>query len=166
MFKLTDTQRNIVVGLMTVVILGAVNTMIIGKERIIADGTVVLLRLAPRDPRSLMQGDYMALRYALAGEVGRAANTAEISDGHAVIELNDQQVARFIRLYDDEALKPGEHLLQFRKRGETVRLASDAYFFEEDQSETFQSARYGDLRVDDSGHTVLTGLRDDDFERL
>ncbi len=108
----------------------------------------------------------MALRYALAGEVGRAANTAEISDGHAVIELNDQQVARFIRLYDDEALKPGEHLLRFRKRGETVRLASDAYFFEEDQSETFQSARYGDLRVDDSGHIVLTGLRDDDFERL
>jgi uncharacterized membrane-anchored protein len=113
-----------------------------------------------------MQGDFMALRYALAGEVGRAANTAEISDGHAVIELNDQQVARFVRIYDDEALKPGEHLLQFRKRGETVRLASDAYFFEEDQSETFQSARYGELRVDDSGHTVLTGLRDDNFERL
>jgi uncharacterized membrane-anchored protein len=90
----------------------------------------------------------------------------KISDGHVVVELDDRQVARFIRLHDDEALKPGEHLLQFRKRGETVRLASDAYFFEEDQSETFQSARYGELRVDDSGHTVLTGLRDDNFERL
>jgi uncharacterized membrane-anchored protein len=107
MYKLTDTRRNIVVGLMTVVILGAVNTMIVGKERIVANGTVVLLRLAPRDPRSLMQGDYMALRYALAGEVGRAANTVKISDGHAVVDLDDRQVARFIRLHDDEALKPG-----------------------------------------------------------
>lgn len=166
MLKLTDTQRNIVVGLMTVVILGAVNTMIVGKERIVADGTVVLLRLAPRDPRSLMQGDYMALRYSLAGEVARAAKALEINDGHAVVALDDQQVARFIRIRDDENLGADEHLLQFRKRGETVRLASDAFFFEEGQWETYQPARYGELRIDANGNAVLTGLRDDDFTPL
>ena len=166
MHKLTDTQRNIVVGLMTIVILGAVNTLIIGKERIVADGTVVLLRLAPRDPRSLMQGDYMALRYSLAGEVAQAANNREINDGHAVIELDDQQVARFIRVHENEKLGAGEHLLQFRKRGETVRLASDAFFFEEGQWKTYQPARYGELRVDTNGHAVLIGLRDDTFKPL
>jgi uncharacterized membrane-anchored protein len=166
MLKLTDTQRNIVVGLMTVVILGAVNTMIVGKERIVADGTVVLLRLAPRDPRSLMQGDYMALRYSLAGEVARAAKALEINDGHAVVALDDQQVARFIRIHDDDNLGADEHLLQFRKRGETVRLASDAFFFEEGKWETYQPARYGALRIDANGNAVLTGLRDDDFAPL
>jgi uncharacterized membrane-anchored protein len=164
--KLTDRQRNIVVGLMTVVILGAVNTLIIGKERIVTDGTLVLLRLAPRDPRSLMQGDYMALRYSLAGEVARAANALEINDGHAVIGLDDQNVARFVRVHDDEDLGADEHLLQFRKRGETVRLASDAFFFEEGQWKTYQPARYGELRVDTNGHGVLIGLRDDTFKSL
>jgi uncharacterized membrane-anchored protein len=166
MRSLTDTQRNLVVGLMAVVILGAVNTMILGKERIVADGTVVLLPLAPRDPRSLMQGDYMALRYSLAAEVASAADSVGVSDGHAVIALSDQQVARFVRLHDGEDLGQNEHLLQFRKRGETVRLASDAYFFEEGQWETYQPARYGELRVDASGNAVLTGLRDNDLQRL
>jgi uncharacterized membrane-anchored protein len=166
MRSLTDMQRNLVVGLMAVVILGAVNTMILGKERIVADGTVVLLPLAPRDPRSLMQGDYMALRYSLAAEVASAADSVGVSDGHAVIALSDQQVARFVRLHDGEDLGQNEHLLQFRKRGETVRLASDAYFFEEGQWETYQPARYGELRVDASGNAVLTGLRDDDLQPL
>ena len=116
---------------MTVVILGVVNMQILGKERIIADGTVMLLHLAPRDPRSLMQGDYMALRYSMAGRVAPVADDAGISDGHALVQLDDRQVARFVRLYDGEELQADEHLLQFRKRGDTVRLASDAYFFEE-----------------------------------
>ena len=50
--------------------------------------------------------------------------------------------------------------------GETVRLASDAYFFEEGQWKTFESARYGELRVDDDGNAVLTGLRDENFQPL
>jgi uncharacterized membrane-anchored protein len=166
MDKLTDRQRNIVVGLMAVVILGTVNTLILGKERIVTDGRPVLLRLAPQDPRSLMQGDYMALRYSLAGEVARAAKTLEINDGHAVVGLDDQNVARFIRVHGDETLGADEHLLQFRKRGETVRLASDAFFFEEGQWKTYQPARYGELRVDTNGHAVLIGLRDDTFKPL
>jgi len=126
----------------------------------------VLLRLAPRDPRSLMQGDYMALRYGMAAEVARVADDAKISDGHAVVQLDNRQVARFVRLDDGETLRANETLLRFRKRGETVRLASDAYFFEEGQWKTFESARYGELRVDDDGNAVLTGLRDENFQPL
>ncbi|MFX7329222.1 GDYXXLXY domain-containing protein, partial [Acinetobacter baumannii] len=33
------------------------------KEMLLKEGQLVLLPLAPVDPRSLMQGDYMALRY-------------------------------------------------------------------------------------------------------
>ena len=166
MFKLTDTQRNIVLGVMTVVILGVINTQIVGKERILADGNVVLLELAPRDPRSLLQGDYMALRYAMTERVATAAGNAEVTDGNAVIMLDDRQVASFQRLHDGSSLNPGESLLRFRMRGDTVRLASDAYFFEEGQWKTFESARYGELRVDDDGNAVLTGLRDENFQPL
>ena len=46
-----------------VVILAAANWAIASRERLISSGEVVYLELAPVDPRSLMQGDYMSLRY-------------------------------------------------------------------------------------------------------
>ena len=42
-----------------VIILGLVNWSITGKEKHLAEGKIVYLDLAPVDPRSLMQGDYM-----------------------------------------------------------------------------------------------------------
>ena len=44
--------------------------LVVGKERVLARGTPVLLELAPVDPRSLMQGDYMVLDYAVSREAG------------------------------------------------------------------------------------------------
>ena len=38
---------------------------IIKNESILNDGKTVLLELRPVDPRSIMQGDYMALRFSL-----------------------------------------------------------------------------------------------------
>ena len=47
----------------------AVNGSIVAKERIKTHGERIYLELAPVDPRSLMQGDYMALRFALAESI-------------------------------------------------------------------------------------------------
>lgn len=44
---------------------------IIKNESILNDGETVLLELRPVDPRSIMQGDYMALRFSLGDEVRR-----------------------------------------------------------------------------------------------
>ncbi len=44
---------------------------IIKNESVLNDGEIVLLRLRPVDPRSIMQGDYMALRFSLGDEVRR-----------------------------------------------------------------------------------------------
>jgi uncharacterized membrane-anchored protein len=51
------------------IILGLVNWSIAGKEKALTEGKIVYLELAPVDPRSLMQGDYMALHFHLADEV-------------------------------------------------------------------------------------------------
>jgi uncharacterized membrane-anchored protein len=163
---LSQRTRLVVLVVTTVVILALVNTQIAGKERIVRDGATVLLALAPVDPRSLMQGDYMALRYALAGDVAEAADAAGVTDGEIVVEPDESGVARFVALHDGEPLASGQHLLQFRVRGETVRLASDAFFFEEGQGETYARARFGELRVDTVGSAVLIGLRDQDVEPI
>ena len=38
------------------------NGSILSKEDLLKNGKLILLELAPVDPRSLMQGDYMSLR--------------------------------------------------------------------------------------------------------
>jgi uncharacterized membrane-anchored protein len=164
--NLTDRTRLIVMGVMTAVILGFVNVEISSKERIISEGTTILLRIAPRDPRSLLQGDYMALRYSMVGAVASAADTAQVTDGRAIVELGEYDEASFVAIYGGQQLEQGQHLLRFRKRGESVRLASDAYFFEEGQWDVYSGARFGELRVNADGEAVLIGLRNSSGERL
>ncbi|MDE8355606.1 GDYXXLXY domain-containing protein, partial [Klebsiella pneumoniae] len=54
--------RGALIALGLVLALAVVNLAIVSCERLLAEGEVVLLELAPVDPRSLMQGDYMSLR--------------------------------------------------------------------------------------------------------
>ena len=163
---LSEKKRLIIMAVMTVGILVIVNGLVVVKEGIIENGNTMLLRLAPQDPRSLLQGDYMALRYAMVNKVAQAAKTAQITDGRIIVELAQNGEASFVGLYEGQQLTQTQHILRFRKRGDSVRLASDAYFFEEGQWETYASARFGELRVIDDGSAVLTGLRNGDGNRL
>jgi len=145
-------------------ILIVVNAMIFGKEKILSEGETMLLQLAPIDPRSLMQGDYMALRYSLANEIRQKTPEQVSTDGQVVVTLNQQAVAQFVRLHDPSIpLATNERLLRFRQRGNQVRLASNAYFFQEGHGKYYQNARYGELRVNHDGNAVLLGLRDNQY---
>lgn len=157
---MSDRVRKLVAVASTLLILGVANFLILDKERIVRDGTLVLLRLAPVDPRSLLQGDYMALRYAMTDAVGDAARAEGISNGVAVVELDESAQATFVSLYQGQPVQQDQALLRFRRRADSVRIASDAFFFEEGRFETYSDARFGELRVDESGDAVLTGLRD------
>ena len=158
--NMSDKMRLLIAGIMTLVILGTINFEIAGKEQIVRDGTTMLLRLAPRDPRSLLQGDYMALQYAMVNTVAREADLRGVSDGVAVVQLGDLHEASFIAIYDGQPLDPAQHLLRFRKRGGSVRLGSDAWFFEEGSADVYNSAVFGEVRVSKNGVAVLTGLMD------
>lgn len=152
------------------VVLGAVlivpTYMIVAKERVLAEGTTVLLRLAPRDPRSLIQGDYMALNYKLSDSLRQKVHETSIS-GRVVVRLDGHKVARFARIYDGSIpLGQGEHLLCFRKRGSVVRIATDAFFFQEGHADVYTPARYGEIKVGPSGDAVLVGLRDEELNKI
>lgn len=145
---------------------------IAGKEKLLARGDTVYLRLAPVDPRSLMQGDYMALNFAIGTPIRAARQEGpERRDGVAVIRLNANKEASFVRLHGDEPLAPDERLLRFQtveaRWGVTqVQVSTDAYFFQEGQGERFEKARYGEFRVDGSGQALLVGLRGEGMEPL
>lgn len=145
---------------MALLILGVVNYAVWDKEQVLDKGRTVLLELAPRDPRSLMQGDYMVLNYDLAGTL-RSQLKDRSMDGLAVISLNEQGVAQFDRLYQTgSALQANQVLIRFRKRGEVVRIGAESFFFQEGQASIYSPAKYGELKVATSGEVVLVGLRD------
>lgn len=156
--------RQTVLFLAAVVVLAAVNVMIYKKEMTLQNGKVVLLELAPVDPRSLMQGDYMALRYKIAR--GMRGNSLP-RDGALVVGLDENGVATFKRLHvSGVPLAAEEHLLRYRVRANGVRLGAESFFFQEGHADYYSGAKYGELRVADSGDSVLVGLRGQNLERL
>jgi uncharacterized membrane-anchored protein len=157
-------MRNALLWLGLAAVLVVANGAIVGSERILAEGRTVLLELAPRDPRSLLQGDYVALQYRLSQEIS-AAGPASAS-GRAVVILDPDGIARLVRLDDGRPLGPGELYLRYRQRGDGGRVASDAFFFEEGQEAVYAAARFGELRVAADGDTLLVGLRDEDLQPL
>ncbi|MGX6570107.1 GDYXXLXY domain-containing protein [Cupriavidus necator] len=146
---------------------------IAGKERLLARGDTVYLKLAPADPRSLMQGDYMALNFDIGNQI-RTAQTQDDRpprDGVAVIRRDEQGVASFVRVHGGEPLAAGEQLLRYQVArsswgGTRVQVSTDAYFFQEGQGERFAQAQYGEFRVGADGQALLVGLRGKGMERL
>ncbi len=159
-----------VVVLSLLVVLALVNWSIYKKEQHIKNGAVVYLKLAPVDPRSLMQGDYMALRFDMANKIydklpktenyrGWQRN-ADAKDGSVVVSLDKKHVARFKRLYKGEKLKKEELMLHYRVRNGRVKFATNAFFFEEGSADKYENAKYGEFRVNDAGELLLIAMAD------
>jgi uncharacterized membrane-anchored protein len=128
------------------------------KEQVLQGGQLVLLELAPVDPRSLIQGDYMRLNYAINNEL--RGNESWPQDGHVVVKLDENQVAKFVRRDAGESLGPGEHRIRYRRRSRGFRIGTDAFYFQEGHASRYESAKYGEVRLAGSGESVLVGLRD------
>ncbi len=96
-------MKTLVFWLATLVVFGVVNGMIAKKEAAIRNGVAICLPLEPRDPRSLMQGDYMDLRYDLNGGVPNQRR------GQIVVQLSPTHVAKVVRVDDGGPLKQGGH---------------------------------------------------------
>lgn len=138
-----------------------VNAFIVQKERLLRSGTPVLLALAPVDPRSLIQGDYMTLRYQVSA-AAEDANPDPPRDGKLVIRLDEHGVASFVRFHGGEPPGEGERLLRYRlRRWRNLRLGAEAFFFQEGQADTYAAARFGEIRLAPDGDCVLVGLRDE-----
>jgi len=169
-------MANKIVLLATIFILGIVNWSIIGKETHLAEGRIVYLELAPVDPRSLMQGDYMALRYKVANAVHQALPKADeyhgwrqavdASDGYVVVRMDARQVGAFKELDSGRPLSEDELRLRFRVRSGEVKFATNAFFFQEGHAPYYATAKYGQFRVDDKGELLLVAMYDNNLNRL
>jgi uncharacterized membrane-anchored protein len=154
---MTATRLLIAIG--AALVLGAVNLAILDKESVKRNGRAVYVELGPRDPRSLMQGDYMALNFPLAQQIRSTWGASPPREGErrlAPIVLDERQVARLARQGEQPTLD-----MRYRVRNNQVWLGTNAFFFEEGSDQRYAVARFGEFRVDpSSGEAVLVGLRD------
>jgi uncharacterized membrane-anchored protein len=141
-------------------VFGGVNRQMLHKERLRTSGQVVYLELAPVDPRSLMQGDYMALDFVLARQLGAGIHERDADRQYtAVLSVDANQVGSFSRMDNGAPLTANEKRFRFRLRRGQAWLGTNAFFFQEGDAERYSKARYGEFRVSEDGEAMLVNLR-------
>lgn len=148
-----------------VLLLGYFNWSVYKKEQTLKNGQLVLLQLAPVDPRSLMQGDYMRLTYKESSSDLRDEQTA--TRGYAILETDSNQVGHLVRLQNTlSPLNSDEVVIKYKIVNNRVIIGAESFFFEEGQDTLYQKARYGGLKVDNEGQSLLVGLYDEKFQHI
>ncbi|MFM5568644.1 GDYXXLXY domain-containing protein [Aeromonas veronii] len=165
---MNPVTRQLALLLSGLAILAGINATVWRYEHAMSSGEVVLLRLAPVDPRSLMQGDYMRLNYEIARELTSrdARATQNKGSNTLVIRLDAHQVASLVADGKPDRLASDERLLQVHQSERQWQIGPDAYFFEEGTGEQYEAARYGEFRLQADGKTLLVGLRDEAYQPI
>jgi len=153
-----------------VLVLCVVQFQVHRYETILAQGRPVVLALAPVDPRSLMQGDYMDLDYAVRRQAEHGLDptmtAALAASGRGWLRLRpDAQGIWQLQAVTDEAPgAPGADTvaLAFHWRDGRIDWGARHWFFAEGQGDHYAQARYGVLRVAADGTALLAGLLDQD----
>ena len=173
------------VGVFLIALLGAVNYKVQQFEDVLATGKPVVLKIAPADPRSLMQGDYMVLNYAILSELQQSQFLSESNESnettgidelspsgkkaYILVHLDKNHVATLCEAQseiptDFKHCTPNVYL-PIRYRGWSPELPSQDYFFAEGKGEYYAQSEYAEYRFKD-GILLLARLLDKDLKGL
>lgn len=159
-------RRTLLVPLTAALVLVVANGAIWQKERLIATGDKVYVPLAPVDPRSLLQGDFMRLNFAVPAAGGVPGLTGA-ERPHAIAKRDARGVAQIVRLgRARDPLQAGEFRIELTPKDGQWILVTDAWFFREGEAAKFEQARFGEFRVAPDGKALLVGLADGELRDL
>jgi len=155
------------IALCALAVLLVANVGIWQKENLIAHGQPVFVELRPVDPRSLMQGDYMRLNFAVPGNFNGSMDDVEDNvRRHVIARREANGVARLLHMADGKPLAADEIRIELIPKNGQLVLVTDAWFFKEGEGERWAKARYGEFRVAPDGRALLVGLRGDKLQEL
>lgn len=155
----------IIILINLILLLGYYNFSIAKKENLLKTGKLILLELAPVDPRSLMQGDYMVLRYKISEDI-YAQNIPK--RGYCVVVLDNHGKANKVRFQKYlTPLNKGEYLIEYTSSDKwNINIGAESFFFQEGYAERYEKAKYGGIKIDDKGNSLLVGLYDEKFNKI
>lgn len=155
----------IIIGLNLVILLIFFNYSVYEKEQLLKNSKLVLLKLRPKDPRSLIQGDYMNLRYQIC-ETGFDYDSIPKS-GCFIVSLDSHGVAALKRIQKNaDNLKEGEIPLKYSAQLYPIKIGAESYFFQEGTAKKYEKTWYGGIKVDAKGNSVLIGLYDSAYQLI
>jgi len=143
---------------------GLFGSQIKALEIIKQKGETVLLELRPVDPRALMMGDFMALRYAEEAPSDLPKDLAP--KGQFVLKLDENKIGTFVRVNDGAALRDGEVKINYIKQKRGVTFGAPRYYFQNGTAETYEAGEYGIFKISSSGRAILVGLADKEFKLI
>ncbi len=150
----------IIILINLIILLGLFNNSIIKKETLLSNGKLILLELAPVDPRSLMQGDYMRLRYTISENIKYDTISKR---GFCVVKLQNNGIAKRVRVQDNRTpINEKEYLIEYTSKSwREINIGAESFFFQEGEAEKYENAKYGGVKVDNQGNSLLIGLYDE-----
>lgn len=135
------------------------------------------LELAPVDPRSLLQGDYMTLNYDITDRVqeiiyngiydSKDENNKFLGmrKGYIVVSLDENKVAKFVKISKEKTDEKDLLFIAFRSDGFNVDINANSYLFQEGTEDKYQDACYSKV-VLVGNNLRLIDLRDKDFKEI
>jgi len=135
------------------------------------------LELAPVDPRSLLQGDYMTLNYDITDKAqeiifngiydSKDENNKflDMRKGYIVVSLDENKVAKFVKLSKEKTDEKDLLFIAFKSDGFNVNINANSYLFQEGTGDKYENARYSKV-VLIGNNLRLIDLRDKDFKEI
>ncbi|MGG1619533.1 GDYXXLXY domain-containing protein [Paenibacillus sp. NRS-1782] len=150
----------LLIAVVIVLQLGVIGYQTVRSETLLATGASIKLKLAPVDPRSLLQGDYVMLNYDISTPFSQDNwNRGKVK---VVLTPGSQGVYIADRLYQDgEKLAHHEVILNGQWDGTRIQYGIENYFIPEGTGRNVeQNAHYAYIRVSQNGDALLERLSD------
>ncbi|MDC9721519.1 MAG: GDYXXLXY domain-containing protein [Urechidicola sp.] len=147
-----------------VILLFLFNKSVFKKEALLEEGEFVLLKLAPVDPRSLMQGDYMRLNYEITDDIKLDSIPKR---GFCVVKFDSINIAKKVRFQENiTPLNDDEFLINYTQSDWNINIGAESYFFQEGEGKKFENAEYGGVKIDIKDNSLLVGLYDENLNLI
>ena len=161
-------MSNRLVRLLTVFVIAIQFAFIFGtvvnNEINLKSAQEIIVKLAPRDPRSLLQGDYIILTYDITHATQKAIKGKNMKKFRVVLtpENNIYKFKEVLTMTQNYSIKQGEVLMNgnVQKRYRVV-FGIENYFVEEGTGRNVErSAKYARLKITSKGDAFISELLD------
>ncbi len=173
----------VITALSTIVYTG----MLVVQNRMLrASPDTMFLELAPVDPLSLFQGQYMAIEFSIerdTHELDPDSNSQDTLSRFAVLVLDGDRVGKVSEFLEGNPSPEERRVLAGNYKGQNVlflnvdlkRVTGNKYaivmkqkqfLFQESQQDRYARARYGYFRVSYDGRCSLEDLAGESYELL
>ena len=144
-------KKEYIIGIISAVIVIVFAVMVYNKEKIRNSDNIFYLELRPQDPRSLMQGDYMILRYRESCKDG-------YDKYNAIIKIDENKIGHYAGIYQDDVSQEVQQDEIVIKCDNRKMLIPNEFFFEEGTAGEYQGAKYALFKYSSSKDYLLVDL--------